>query len=110
MPIPDIESGYSDSFKRIVVSGMFGSVQPIGLNASVYSEYQKVDKVLLSVNPEPTKSVIRRVIECELIIDPMQMKSIYLWLKTKIEEYERIFGTIPSPEEIESKFKRDFKQ
>ncbi len=30
--------------------------------------------------------------------DPMQMKSFHKWLATKIEEYESVFGHIPSPE------------
>jgi hypothetical protein len=33
----------------------------------------------------------------------MQMKSIQQWLAQRIEEYEKIFGHIPSPEEVESK-------
>jgi hypothetical protein len=36
----------------------------------------------------------------------MQMKSIHQWLGDKIQEYESIFGHIPSPEEAKSKAKR----
>ncbi len=37
---------------------------------------------------------------------PMQMKSIQHWLNQKIAEYEKIFGQIPSPEEVESRARR----
>ena len=51
--------------------------------------------------------MIRRTVETTLIIDPMQMKSIHQWLEANIREYERLFGTIPSPEEIDNKTRRD---
>ena len=50
--------------------------------------------------------VLKRVVECELIFDPMQMKTFHKWLGTKIEEYEKVFGHIPSPEELESRTRR----
>jgi hypothetical protein len=34
------------------------------------------------------------------------MKSIHKWLEDKIKEYERLFGQIPSPEEVESRARR----
>ena len=37
----------------------------------------------------------------------LQMKSAQKWLEDSIKEYERLFGPIPSPEELESKTRRD---
>jgi hypothetical protein len=39
--------------------------------------------------------ILKRVVECELIFDPMQMKTFHKWLGTKIEEYENVSGRIP---------------
>lgn len=50
--------------------------------------------------------MLKRIVECELIFDPMQMKTFHKWLGTKIEEYEDVFGRIPSPEELQSRTHR----
>ncbi|HKU48532.1 MAG TPA: hypothetical protein VJP79_01155 [Nitrososphaera sp.] len=106
----DIETGYSPNYRRINSSGMYGSVQPFGLEAIVYSQEPVVDKVLGSDPIRPDKASIKRVVECALIIDPMQMKSIHTWLDQKIKQYEQLFGRIPSPEEVENRTKRDPRQ
>jgi len=103
----DIETGYSTNYRRINVTGLFGSIQPFGLEAQVYSQEPIVDKVLASEPIRPDKTSLKRTIECSLIIDPMQMKSIANWLNSKIKEYENVFGRIPSPEEVESRMRRD---
>ena len=71
--------------------------------AILYSEKQDVEKVIRTQPPDPTKTVIKRTIEVTLIIDPIQMKSICQWLGDGIKEYEGLFGSIPSPEELDSK-------
>ena len=104
--IPRIQSGYSDTYKRISVAGMFGGVMPGGLEAIVYSEERRAEGVLETVPISPDRITIRRTIEMALSIDPMQMKATHKWLGEKIDEYEKLFGTIPSPEEIQSKTRR----
>ena len=69
----------------------------------------KAEKVLEALLPSTNKMAVKRTVEVELIIDPMQMKAVHGRLGNKIVEYERIFGNIPSPEEVESK-KRHFRQ
>lgn len=104
--LPEINSEYASDFKRIQVGGVFGGVRSFGVEAVIYSERQDIQKVLETQPLSPQRTVIKRVVECELAIDPMQLKSIHRWLGQKIEEYEKFFGTIPSPEELDSKFKR----
>ncbi len=107
MSPPEIEGEYSEHFRRIQASGFFGAVQPFGLEAVVYSvQRTSMDKVLAAEPIAPNRATIKRIVECELIIDPMQMKSLHNWLDTKIKEYEKIFGNIPSPEEAESRARR----
>jgi hypothetical protein len=104
--IPRIQSGYSDTYKRINVAGIFGGILPGGLEAIVFSEERRAEAVLETAPISPERMTVKRTIEAELIIDPMQMKSIHSWLGDKISEYERLFGRIPSPEEVENRAKR----
>jgi len=107
MPLPEIEGEYSPEFRRIFASGFFGSIQPYGLEAIVFSNHRTgMDKVLSTEPISPNRSTVKRVVECELVIDPMQMKALYNWLDKKIKEYEKIFGNIPAPEEVESRARR----
>jgi hypothetical protein len=104
--IPEIYSKYSDQYRRIYVADIFGGIVPAGVEATVYSEERDIEKAIESVPINATRTRIKRTIECELLIDPMQMKSIHNWLGQKIKDYEQAFGTIPSPEEVESRRKR----
>src|SRR5215216_4163527 len=101
--IPVIRSDYSSTYKRINVAGIFGGIVPGGLEAIVYSEERRAEQVLESPELAPNRMTIKRTVEAELIMDPMQMKSVLLWLQQKIEEYERVFAHIPSPEEVQSR-------
>lgn len=104
--IPEITSEYSPTFKQILVADIIGGVRPLGVSITVYSEESDFTAVL-ETHPISTGRVkIKRIIECELIVNPMEMKSIHDWLGIKIKQYEKTFGRIRSPEEIESSQKR----
>jgi len=104
--VPKFQAEYSENFKRINVGGIFGGTRSSGVEATIYSEISDFSEALQSPQPNPALTVIKRKIECELIIDPQQLISMYQWLGQKIKEYEKIFGHIPSPEEIQSKQRR----
>ena len=104
---PEFECENSDTFKRIIVSGLTGHISALGLQAVVYSDLEDYSKSLSSEPHNLTKILVKRTIECNLVIDPAQMKSTHKWLGGHIEKYEKLFGPIPSPEEIQSKLKRD---
>ena len=104
---PEFSSRTSDNHKRIIVAGVYGGPRAFGLEATLYSEESDFQKVIESQPPNPGRTIIKRTIETTLIIDPLQMKSVHKWLGDNIKEYERLFGTIPSPEELESKSRRD---
>jgi len=108
--IPIIHSEYSSTYKRINVAGIFGGIVPGGLDAIIYSEDRMAEKVLETQPPSPNKVAVKRIVEVDLIIDPMQMKVIHRWLEQKIVDYERIFGNIPSPAEIENRTRRNSQQ
>lgn len=104
--LPEIKSDYSQTYKRIHVAGIFGGILPGGLEAILYSEERRAEKALETEPISSNRVFVKRTVEAELIIDPLQMKSIHKWIGDKIVEYERIFGRIPSPEELESRSRR----
>lgn len=104
--IPEIKSETSPQYRRIYAAGFFGGIVPAGLEATIYSEMRDIVKVLETQPLAGNRVSIKRIAECELLIDPMQMKSLHQWLTQKITEYEKLFGNIPSPEEVESRSKR----
>lgn len=103
---PEIITSNADDFRRVIVSGMFGGIAPSGLEATVFSEQRDMLKALETEPISANRIIIKRVVECELLISPLSMKTIHTWLGDKIKEYEKLFGTIPSPEEIQSRQNR----
>ena len=98
----------SPNYKTIKTSGMFGGINPGGLEAIVYSEHRVVDEVLKDQELDYRKTKIKRIIECELIINPAQMISIRDWLNNKINEYESIFNKMPTDHELEERFAKTY--
>lgn len=105
--VPKFQSEYSSTYKRINVTGIFGGIIPGGLEAIVFSEERRAELALETQPISSDRMTIKRTIEAELLIDPMQMKAINRWLGEKIKEYEKIFGPIPSSEEVERRSTRD---
>lgn len=105
--LPDIQAEYSENYRRINVAGIFGGIIAGGVEAIVYSEERRAERVLASQPVSPNKMSIKRTVEVQLIIDPIQMKAMKQWLEQQIAQYEKVFGRIPSPEEIENKTRKD---
>ncbi len=101
--IPEIDGETSPNFKRIIVDGVFGHIDSIGLQVIMYSQHSIIDKALESEPIASNRAKIKRIAECELIMSPMQLKSVCLWLEQKVKEYETLFGKIPSPEEVQAR-------
>ena len=104
--MPVIEAEESSEYRRIHVAGVFGGAKSGGVHALVYSERTDAVNALKTPQPAPQRIVLKRTIECELLLDPLQLKSLHIWLGEKIKEYERLFGRIPSPEEVASRAKQ----
>lgn len=98
-----IESEYSPQFRRILLSGIWGIITQVGLEATIFSEQVIVDDVAKSPKLDKGTLRMKRTVEAGIIINPLQMKAIYTWLESKIKEYEHIFGKIPSDEDIKKR-------
>lgn len=104
--IPEISCEYSPTYKRILVADIIGGIRPIGVNVTIYSEETDFTTALETHPVSSSRVKIKRIVECELVINPMELKSIHKWFGDKIKEYENTFGHIRSPEEVASTQKR----
>ena len=103
MEPPKIEVKEHPNYRTINVNGVFGSHRPQYLEVLLYSEEIDAKDVLASENPQ-IRPTVKRTLETRLVINPFTAKSILYWLNQNIAEYERVFGRIPSPEEVNSKY------
>lgn len=69
----------------------------------MYSEQVLIDEVLKKATFDKSRTKLNRIVECELIIDPMQMVSLYNWLGKKIEQYEHLYAKIPTESDVRDK-------
>lgn len=94
-----IEVKKHDHYRTIFVSGVYGGHRPGFFEAIVYTDEMDPEEALSSLEVAPVVN-IRRIIQCRLILDPFQAKSLLEWLKRHIEEYEKKFGEIKVPREV----------
>ena len=87
----EIESGTSEDFRRIVVSGMMGNVDSLGLLATIFSEYIDVQEALRQPSIQASNTKVKRTAECQLIITPVVLQSIHNWIGKKLEEYQTLY-------------------
>ncbi len=95
-----IEAVRDPNYRTIIVNGVIGGHRPGFFEVIIYSEEMIAEDSLATLRPEPSKVRIRRTLQCRLIIDPVQAKSLAKWLTHHISEYEKTFGRIITPDEI----------
>ena len=105
MSLPEFSAVKHPQYRTIHVNGIFGGVRMGYMEAVVYSEESELTKALGSMQINANRAEVNRVLECRLVIDPIQLKSIAIWMNKQVEDYEKIFGRIPSPEEVANKQK-----
>jgi hypothetical protein len=103
-----IEATTSSNFRRIIADRFYGGLDSIGLKAIIFSERSDIENVINTEDTNKQQAVLLRTIECELIIKPEQMKALHVWLGDKIDDYEAMYGKIPSPEEVDKRAEKHF--
>ena len=103
--LPEFEGETSPNFRKIIVEGVIGNIDSIGLDVLIYSGERIVDNALKSEPIAFHKIKHKRIAECELVLSPAQLKSVYEWLGAKLQEYEAIFGKIPSQQDLQTRLK-----
>ena len=89
-----------EGYRTIIVNGVFGGHRPGYFEAVVHTDEMIADESLSIIPPDPEKMYIRRVLQCRLVMDPVQAKSLMEWLSRHISEYEKMFGKIVKPEGV----------
>lgn len=100
---PDVEAKEHPNYRTIIVNGAYGGARPMHFDVVLYSDEYKPIKDLSTRKTVNEKPIVNRTLECRLIIDPFQAKIISQWLTSHVNEYEKQFGRIPSPEEIQGR-------
>jgi hypothetical protein len=99
----------SPDFRTIIADRFYGiTIDSMGLRTNVISECNDIENVINTEEIKNEEPNLVRTVECELLIKPQQMKAFHVWLGHKIEDYEAMYGTIPSPEEVDRRAEKHF--
>jgi hypothetical protein len=72
----EIEAETSSDYRRIVIGDVIVSIDSGGLKMLVYSQRGVYDQVIASDPLALVKKRVKRIAECELIMNPSQLKSL----------------------------------
>jgi len=102
---PDVQVSKSETFKEINVTGQVSNMNYDGLRLTVIHDSLNLGAALSGTQIKTSKTTINREIECTLNLSPVHLKDWAILFQKELEKYEKLFGTILSPEEIAEKFK-----
>ena len=102
---PDIQAYKSPTYKEINVTGQLSHLTYDGLQLVVLHESHDLQKALQGDQFKMSKAIVNREIECAINLTPINLKTWALLFQQELERYEKLFGVILSPEEIEEKFR-----
>ena len=102
-PIPEIEIKENPNFRTINVGGVFGGPLDTRFELTIFSQHYEASEGFASGQQTNDPRKLSRTLECRLIIDPFQAKSIAQWLTAQVNAFEKQFGHIPSAEELQEK-------
>ena len=103
MSLPDIEIEYHKDYRIIFVNQIHGGFRTQYFEFDIISQVSNFEQALKTPQPNYSKQVLKRIIQTKLIIPPMDIKSWIIFLQKTLTDYEKVYGAIPSPEEIASK-------
>jgi len=106
---PDVQVSKSETFKEINVTGQVSNLNYDGLRLTVIHDSLNLGAALSGTQIKTSKTTINREIECILNLSPVNLKGWAILFQKELERYEKLFGTILSPEEIAEKFKNPSK-
>jgi hypothetical protein len=98
----------SPEFRRIIVDGMIGYMSSIGLKVLVFSNKDIYDGVMSADPFDFDQKRVKRMTECQLIMNPAVVKYVHTFLGERLEEYEACYGEIPTNEVFETRNRNIF--
>ncbi len=102
---PDVQVSQSDTYKEINVTGQVSNLNYDGMKLTVLHDSFNLQPALSGAQFKMSKATINRTIECTINLSPVNLKSWAILFDQELKKYEKLFGTILSPEEINEKFK-----
>jgi len=103
MSLPDIETERHENYRIIFVNQISGGLRNNYFEFDIVSQVSNFEEALKTPQPNYSKQVLKRILQAKLIIPPMDLKSFIIFLQKSVTDYEKIFGIIPSPEEMARK-------
>lgn len=104
-PPPKIVVEKHEGYRSIIESGIFGGHRPGFFEWIIYTDKLIADDALATIPPDPAKTIIKRTLQCRLVLTAFQAKTLAGWLNKHIGEYEKKFGKIITPQEMGKKGK-----
>ena len=105
-PPPKVVVERHEGYRTIIQSGVFGGHRPGFFEWIVYTDELIADEALGTIPPDSAKAYVKRTIQCRIVVNPVEAKNLLKWLSGHINEYEKAFGKIVTPEEIAEKEKK----
>jgi hypothetical protein len=96
-PPPKIALQKHETYRTIFQTGLFGGPRPGYFEWIIYTDEMVADDALGPIPPDPTKSYIKRTLQCSIMMTPIQAKNLVDLLGQQITQYEKTFGKIALP-------------
>jgi hypothetical protein len=102
-----VRNEYASTYKQIPVSAFVTTISEKGLELTAYVEEEdfKPEGMI-----QPGVIYVKRMIETRLAVNPIQLKLLYTLLGRQLENYEKVYGKIPTPEEVNTRIVEMSKQ
>jgi len=100
-PPPKVVVEKHEGYRTIFESGVFGGHRPGFFEWVIYTDEMVAEDALSTTPPDPAKVYVKRTLQCTLVLSAVEAKSLVEWLSSHISEYEKTFGKIVTPKEME---------
>jgi len=105
-PPPKIVVEKHEGYRTIFQTGIYGGPRPGLFEWLIYTDEMVGDEALTTVPPDQAKIHIKRTLQCLVRLTPIEAKGFAEWLNRHITEYEKAFGKIVTPSDLEKKGKK----
>jgi len=95
MVAPQFEDSKSEQYRYIFATGVFGGLDPNGGHIIFYLD--RVEPETINT-PQPGAIKLMKIIrelQVEVHMTSSEFKTVAEWMKRHVDEYEKIFGSIP---------------
>lgn len=103
-----VRNEYASTYKQIPVSAFVTTLSEKGLEMTAYVEEEEDFKPEGTI--QPGVIYVKRTLETRLAVNPLQLKLLHSLIGRQLENYEKVYGKIPTPEEVNTRIAELSKQ